>query len=108
MIIELINKLDEIHHIFTNAKNDHEYDFYEDVKPFVENIDKQLNYLVEQQPKILNLPYMNEAKFQLLVDNYKELSVECHFKRTSKKLFLEKYKAVHHDLNYILTHLGNI
>ena len=44
---------------------------------------------------------MNANKFDLLIKSYKELSVDCHFYRTSKKLFNEKLKAVNYDLNYI-------
>ena len=43
---------------------------------------------------------MNANKFDLLIKSYKELSVDCHFYRTSKA-FNEKLKAVNYDLNYI-------
>ena len=45
---------------------------------------------------------MNKPKLDLLIKNIEELSVECHFKRTSRKLFTEKIKAVQYDLNNIL------
>ncbi|GGI39808.1 DUF1798 family protein [Mammaliicoccus stepanovicii] len=108
MLQDLINKLSNMEQTFKFAKNDYEYDFYQDVVPFVEQVDQLLEHLLEQKHNILKLQYMNEQKFQLLIDNYKELSVECHYKRTSKKLFLEKFKAVQHDLNYIKTHLGDL
>ncbi|WP_323702347.1 DUF1798 family protein [Mammaliicoccus sp. Dog046] len=108
MIQELLGKLNEMNERFTNAKEDHVYDFYNDVVPFVESVDILLDAFSQQQANALTLQYMNMQKFQLLIDNYKELSVECHYKRTSKKLFLEKHKAVQHDLNYIFTHLGDL
>lgn len=108
MLLNLINKLNDMQQIFKNAKDDHEYDFYNDVVPFVEVVDELLDKLSSQQQEILKLQYMNEQKFYLLIDNYKELSVECHYKRTSKKMFLEKHKAVQHDLNYIHTHLSDL
>ncbi|WP_315295011.1 DUF1798 family protein [Mammaliicoccus lentus] len=108
MIETLLNKLTEMQEIFSNAKNDHEYDFYKDVVPFVEYVDECLEQFIQHKNRILQLQYMNEQKFELLIDNYKELSVECHYKRTSKKLFLEKHKAVQHDLKYIQTHLGDL
>ena len=108
MIQDLINELNKMQQIFKNAKDDHEYDFYKDVAPFVEAVDELLDKLALEQHTVLQLQYMNEQKFQLLIDNYKELSVECHYKRTSKKLFLEKHKAVQHDLSYIYTHLGDL
>lgn len=108
MLRNLLNKLNDMIDIFNYAKDDHEYDFYKDVVPFVEQVDMLLDKLEFHQSEILKLQYMNEQKFQLLISNYKELSVECHYKRTSKKLFLEKHKAVQHDLNYILTHIGDL
>nr|WP_263313273.1 YppE family protein [Mammaliicoccus sp. Marseille-Q6498] len=108
MLQELIDKLTEMQQIFKNAKDDHEYDFYKDVVPFVEEVDHLLEAFTVHQASILKLQYMNQQKYELLIDNYKELSVECHYKRTSKKIFLEKHKAVQHDLNYILRHLGDL
>ncbi|TRY16413.1 DUF1798 family protein, partial [Tessaracoccus rhinocerotis] len=43
-------------------------------------------------------------KFNLLISNIQSLSVECHFKRTSRKLFTEKIKSVQYDLKNILTY----
>ncbi|WP_345773039.1 DUF1798 family protein [Mammaliicoccus sp. P-M59] len=108
MIQELLNKLNNMLDIFQHAKDDHEYDFYKDVVSFVEQVDVLLDKLAVHQDAVLKLQYMNEQKFQLLISNYKELSVECHYKRTSKKLFFEKHKAVQHDLNYIYTHIGDL
>ena len=64
-----------------------EYDFYKDVVPFVEYVDECLEQFIQHKNTILQLQYMNEQKFELLIDNYKELSVECHYKRTSKNYF---------------------
>lgn len=78
-----------------------DYDFYKDVVPFTRNIDELLVSLKAYEAKMLQLPYMNKRKFDLLISNIEALSVECHFKRTSRKLFTEKVKAVQYDLSYI-------
>lgn len=78
-----------------------DYDFYSIVIPFAEHIDNTLNALAKYESQILQLQYMNKKKFELLISNIESLSVECHFKRTSRKLFTEKVKAVQYDLTYI-------
>jgi len=45
---------------------------------------------------------MTKEKFNLLTSNIHSLSVECHFQRTSKKLFTEMLKSVQYDLKNIL------
>lgn len=82
-------------------KNESDYDFYSEVMPFTKNIDKLLSELKTYESQILKLQYMNKRKFDLLISNVEALSVECHFKRTSRKLFTEKIKAVQYDLAYI-------
>ena len=49
------------------------------------------------------MPYMTPTKFNLLISNIQSLSVECHFKRTSRKLFTENQKCTVRFKN-ILTH----
>ncbi|MEB7800233.1 YppE family protein [Staphylococcus xylosus] len=78
-----------------------DYDFYSTVVPFTTVIDQRLNTLLNRESQILQLQYMNKKKFDLLISNIESLSVECHFKRTSRKLFTEKLKAVQYDLSYI-------
>lgn len=78
-----------------------DYDFYSTVVPFTTKIDQRLNTLLNRETQILQLQYMNKKKFDLLISNIESLSVECHFKRTSRKLFTEKVKAVQYDLSYI-------
>lgn len=78
-----------------------DYDFYSVVVPFTNNIDELLTSFIQYETQILRLQYMNKQKFDLLVSNIEELSVECHFNRSSRKLFTEKIKAVQYDLSYI-------
>ncbi len=57
-----------------------------------------LNEIKLHREFIIEVPYMNSRKFELLIANIEQLSVECHFKRTSRKLFIEKLKSVQYDL----------
>ncbi|MEJ7495978.1 DUF1798 family protein, partial [Staphylococcus pasteuri] len=66
------------------------------------HIDSQLKQLKTYEQSLIDTTYMNKPKLDLLIKNIEELSVECHFKRTSRKLFTEKIKAVQYDLNNIL------
>ncbi|HGZ6394641.1 TPA: DUF1798 family protein, partial [Staphylococcus aureus] len=79
-----------------------DHDFYQTVKPYTEHIDSMLNEIKLHREFIIEVPYMNSRKFELLIANIEQLSVECHFKRTSRKLFIEKLKSVQYDLQNIL------
>lgn len=100
-IQQLINDVQHMEEQYKSAKAGELFDFYEVVKPFTDKVDQHVAVLKSHEPDILVLPYMNKMKFNILVSNIEELSVECHFKRTSRKLFTEKLKAVHYDLSYI-------
>lgn len=77
------------------------YDFKNDVMPYAYHIDDLLNRLEGDVEHIVALPYMNQLKYQILKENLERLSVECHYAKTSRKLFMDKLKSVHYDLNYI-------
>ncbi|SCT04875.1 DUF1798 family protein [Staphylococcus caeli] len=103
LLTQLLNDVSEMQQKFEYVKSsDTDYDFYSDVVPFTQQIDHQLSKFCSLETQILQLSYMNKQKFDLLVSNIESLSVECHFKRTSRKLFTEKLKAVQYDLSYIL------
>lgn len=103
LINEMLLELSTIERRYNEVKiTNQDFDFYETVYPYTQHIDKKIQYLTEFKQEIINLPYMNNKKFDLLINSLKELSVDCHFQRTSKKLFTEKLKAVNYDLNYIL------
>ena len=102
LINDLINELHTIEDRYNIVKNSEtNFDFYEVVYPYSQAIDTKLENLIKLKPQIIQLSYMNANKFDLLIKSYKELSVDCHFYRTSKKLFNEKLKSVNYDLNYI-------
>lgn len=102
LITQLLNDVQLMQDRYESVKSkDIDYDFYKDVVPFTSYIDNLLETLSTFEPKILQLSYMNKIKFDLLISNIESLSVECHFKRTSRKLFTEKVKAVQYDLSYI-------
>lgn len=103
LINEMLLELYTIERRYNEVKvTNQDFDFYETVYPYAQRIDKKLQDLTEYKDEIINLPYMNSKKFDLLINSIKELSVDCHFQRTSRKLFTEKLKAVNYDLNYIL------
>ncbi len=88
---------------FDSVKREQEEDsFYSVVLPYAERIDACIADFKKYQDEITqNVNYFNDYKFSLLISNLQDLSVECHFARTSRKLFNEKLKAVRYDLNQI-------
>ncbi|GAA6825371.1 DUF1798 family protein [Staphylococcus sp. 18_1_E_LY] len=100
-IDDLINDVQLMQTRYEIAKEEGDYDFYEVVKPFTTHIDNLITQIKAHKTEILSLSYMNNQKFEILISNIETLSVECHFKRTSRKLFMEKLKAVQYDLGYI-------
>ncbi|RIL69393.1 DUF1798 family protein, partial [Staphylococcus devriesei] len=91
LINEMLLELSTIERRYNEVKiTNQDFDFYETVYPYTQHIDKKIQYLTEFKQEIINLPYMNNKKFDLLINSFKELSVDCHFQRTSKKLFTEK------------------
>ena len=93
LITQLLNEVQYMQDKYELVKESNtDYDFYTEVIPFTEKIDKSLSKLRSFETQILSLQYMNKRKFDLLISNIEALSVECHFKRTSRKLFTEKLK----------------
>lgn len=108
LIQQLIDELNIMYQRYHEAKTTQvDYDFYHVVQPYSKRIDRELNELKTKKQHIVQLPYMNPMKFDLLISHIEELSIECHFQRTSRKLFMEKFKSVQYDLNYILNHFNN-
>lgn len=102
LLTQLLNDILKMLEKYETVKSTGEdFDFYVDVVPFTKHIDQQLKKLVTYEHQVIQLQYMNKQKFDLLISNIESLSVECHFKRTSRKLFNEKVKAVQYDLSYI-------
>src|SRR5699024_2928844 len=102
LITQLLNDVQLMQDRYESVKSkDIDYDFYKDVVQFTSYIDNLLETLSTFEPKILQLSYMNKKKFDLLISNIESLSVECHLKRTSRKLYTEKVKTVQYDLSYI-------
>ncbi|WP_251520923.1 MULTISPECIES: DUF1798 family protein [Staphylococcus] len=102
LISQLLHKVQTMQERYEEVKSTNsDYDFYNDVVPFTQEIDALLKQFMYYKTSIIDLPYMNLQKYQLLISNIEELSVECHFQRTSRKLFTEKLKAVQYDLSYI-------
>lgn len=107
-IKSLIENMQQIDQYFHSAKNGELFNFVIDVQPFTEQVDANLNQLNNYKEKILSLPLMNEKKLSLLMLYIRELSVDCFFDKTSKKIFIDKFKAVNHDLQYINRVIGKV
>ncbi|WP_165980645.1 DUF1798 family protein [Macrococcus carouselicus] len=100
--IESLNEdIKKIEIFFEAAKKGREFNFVIDIQPFTEHVDAHLTDLKMNEDQVVALPLMNELKLKLLIQHMRELSVECFFDKTSKKVFLDKYKAVQHDLHYL-------
>ncbi|MCD8905549.1 YppE family protein [Staphylococcus chromogenes] len=97
----LLKLNEQICHRFNLAKEGRVFDFHDEIEPFVHHVDEMMLYLHDKQSQICALPYFNDHKLQQLIKLIEEVSVECHYPSTSKKLFLEKMKVIHHDLTYI-------
>lgn len=103
LLDKFLEELDYMEQRFDFVKREEEEDsFYSIVLPYAERIDTLIADLKKYQTVITQkVNYFNESKFSLLISNLQDLSVECHFARTSRKLFNEKLKAVRYDLNQI-------
>lgn len=100
-IKDLIEDLKFIDDNFQKAKDGNQFEFYSIIQPFTKRVDQHIESLSKFQNEVIALPLMNPLKWSLLIAHLKELSVECFFEKTSKKIFLDKFKAVQHDLKYI-------
>ncbi|MCG1086030.1 YppE family protein [Staphylococcus epidermidis] len=104
IIKQLLEDIDEMNYRYQHVKmNGGSFDFYKDVEPYVKNIDNHLEALNCYSKSITETQYMNQQKLDLLILNIQKLSVDCHFPRTSRKLFVEKLKSAQYDLKNILS-----
>ena len=71
----------------------------------VKKIDGLTEELSHYHDELIQFPYMNKEKLEMLVKHIKELSVECHYNKTSKKLFNEKLKSVNYDLTNLFKYI---
>lgn len=108
VVEQLIIEINSMQRTYEHVKsNQFDHDFYQTVQPYALKIDHLLNQFQSYKSQIIRFPYMNNKKFALLIRHIEELSVECHFQRTSRKLFMEKIKSVHYDLQNIEDELSN-
>ncbi|EGQ2800830.1 DUF1798 family protein [Staphylococcus pseudintermedius] len=101
VIQQLIHDLATISQRFKVARVGRQYDFYKEVQPFVQQVDAHLQSLQHYQDTISKQKYFNAQKLQRMSSLMSEIAVACHQSTTSKKLFLDQFKAVQHDLNYL-------
>ncbi|MEJ7540767.1 DUF1798 family protein [Staphylococcus intermedius] len=101
VIQQLIHDLTTISQRYEAARAGRQYDFYNEVQPFVQQVDAHLQSLERYQHTISKQKYFNINKLHRMSSLMAELVVACHQSTTSKKLFIDQYKAVQHDLNYL-------
>lgn len=104
VVESLIYEVNNMQQNFENVKSQQQdHDFYQTVKPYTEHIDSMLNEIKLHREFIIEVPYMNSRKFELLIANIEtNFLSNVYFKRTSRKLFIEKLKSVQYDLQNIL------
>ncbi len=100
-IVFLIKDLEEIEEVFVSAKQGQSFNFVIDIQPFTERIDAHINDVLKYKDDIIDMKLMNPLKLDLMISHLRELSVSCFFEKTSKKVFIDQFKAVQHDLHYI-------
>ena len=104
IIKQLLEDSDEMNYRYQHVKiNGGSFDFYKDVEPYAKNIDNHLEALNCYSKSIIETQYMTQQKLDILILNLQKLSVDCHFPRTSRKLFVEKLKSAQYDLKNILS-----
>lgn len=106
LINELLKELQYMASSYNEIKlTQSEKQFHRDVVPYVKKIDGLTEELSHYHDELIQFPYMNKEKLEMLVKHIKELSVECHYNKTSKKLFNEKLKSANYDLTNLLKHI---
>lgn len=101
IVVKLLNDLNQMQQYYHKAKEGESFNFVMHVQPFTEKVDRDISDISKYNEQIIQLKLMNEMKYKLMIQHLKELSVECFFSKTSKKVFIDKYKAVQHDLQYM-------
>ncbi|UWF55768.1 DUF1798 family protein [Staphylococcus hyicus] len=86
---------------FQLAKQGHTFNFETEIKPFVAKVDALVSSFKHQFHIVTSYPYFNSHKFNRFIQLIEEVSVECHYKNTSIKVFNDKIKVITHDLNYL-------
>ncbi|MCE4949554.1 DUF1798 domain-containing protein [Staphylococcus hominis] len=106
LINELLKELQYMASSYNEIKlTQSEKQFHRDVVPYVKKIDGLTEELSHYDNELIQFPYMNKEKLEMLVKHIKELSVECHYNKTSKKLFNEKLKSVNYDLTNLFKYI---
>lgn len=82
-----------------------EADFYDQVKPFADEVRENLE---EAVPHILRFlerakpAYVHPQQIDQLAENFEMVSVTCFQKDTKKKRFNEQYKSIEYTLTMVL------
>ncbi|MBE7103137.1 DUF1798 family protein [Bacillus cereus] len=82
-----------------------EYDFYKDMKPFVDMVDEELevwkelaySWIKEESPK-----YIHVQQIDQVYDNLQTNALQCFVNRGKGKRFFETYQAISYTLQNIV------
>ncbi|WP_411841836.1 DUF1798 family protein [Salinicoccus sp. HZC-1] len=86
----LASLLDEVDARYKKAKEGYEFDFEQEVAPFLDK-NKDLVYRIEE---IGTDARFDAAAREKVVEEFLELLMSCHAKRFSKKMYKEKFKFI--------------
>jgi hypothetical protein len=82
-----------------------EADFYDQVKPFADDVREQLEEWVPHVLRFLEKDkpdYIHPQQIDQLAENFEMVSVTCFQKDTKKKRFNEQYKSIEYTLSLVL------
>ncbi len=87
-----------------------EYDFYKDMKPFVDMVDEELKvwkelayeWIKEEKPK-----YIHVQQIDQVYDNLQTNVLQCFVNKGKGKRFFETHQAISYTLQNIIEQLSN-
>ncbi|UTR14675.1 YppE family protein [Salipaludibacillus sp. LMS25] len=96
---------DQAYHIYnTFAQTEKEADFFQDVKPFADEVK---NAITSWKPIVLKWiekvhpSYLHAEQIDQLEENFEILSVTCFQKDAKKKKIMEQYKSIEYTLSLV-------
>lgn len=92
---QLLADISEVESRYIAAREGQQYDFNNDIVPFVSQIDAHLTQTEQETQQFI-------AQRERIETLLKTLSVSCHDARTSKKQFYDQLKTVKHDIMTIM------
>ncbi|AVP37060.1 DUF1798 family protein [Staphylococcus felis] len=86
---------------YTLARNGYQFDFDNEIKPFVQRVDHHMSEFKRYEHEVLGIQYFNQKHFNNLIQLIEDLSITCHYPKTSLKIFMNQYKTVQHHIQML-------